>query len=95
MLSNTYYWVVYVSNPLLHPFGSVSVTAVKYGVIIVTDSGVAKTEVSIPAHAIGQNSEPFSPIYQYSAYYDIYLTAVGLTPGGSSTVHRIQRSEHT
>jgi len=34
--------------------------------------------------------------------YDIYLAAIGLTPGGSSTahiytqaVHRIQRTEHT
>ena len=34
--------------------------------------------------------------------YDIYLAAIGLTPGGSSTahiytqaVHRIQRKEHT
>jgi hypothetical protein len=34
--------------------------------------------------------------------YDTYLTAIGLTPGGSSTVHiytqtihRIQRTEHT
>ena len=35
-------------------------------------------------------------------WYDIYLAAIGLTPGGSSTahiytqtVHRIQRTEHT
>jgi hypothetical protein len=38
--------------------------------------------------------------YYYVLYY--YLTAIGLTPGGSSTVHiytqtvhRIQRTEHT
>jgi hypothetical protein len=26
---------------------------------------------------------------------DMHLTAILLTPGGSSTVHRIQRTEHT
>jgi hypothetical protein len=38
----------------------------------------------------------------YKIYIYIYLTAIGLTPGGSSTVHiytqtvhRIQRTEHT
>jgi hypothetical protein len=42
-------------------------------------------------------------IYIYSPYiYCLLLTAIGLTPGGSSTVHiytkavhRIQRTEHT
>jgi hypothetical protein len=40
--------------------------------------------------------------YYYYYYYYLFLTAIGLTPGGSSTVHiytqtvhRIQRTEHT
>jgi hypothetical protein len=40
--------------------------------------------------------------YYYYYYHSVFLTAVGLTPGGSSTVHiytqtvhRIQRTEHT
>jgi hypothetical protein len=41
-------------------------------------------------------------VFQGFIYIYIYLTAIGLTPGGSSTVHiytqtthRIQRTEHT
>ena len=41
-------------------------------------------------------------ILKYDMIYDIYLAAIGLTPGGSGTahiytqtVHRIQRTEHT
>jgi hypothetical protein len=41
-------------------------------------------------------------VHLYYDIYDIYLAAIGLTPGGSSTahiytqtVHRIQRTEHT
>jgi hypothetical protein len=40
--------------------------------------------------------------YYYYYYYYLFLTEIGLTPGGSSTVHiyiqtvhRIQRTEHT
>jgi hypothetical protein len=33
--------------------------------------------------------------YYYYYYYYYYLTAIGLTPGGNSTVHRIQRTEQT
>jgi hypothetical protein len=33
--------------------------------------------------------------YHHHHHHYHYLTAIGLTPGGSSTVHRIQRTEHT
>jgi hypothetical protein len=57
-----------------------------------------------PKHVAALNKPNIQNLYDmiYMIYIYIYLTAIGLTPGGSGTVHiytqtihRIQRTEHT
>jgi hypothetical protein len=65
---------------------------------------VLQRNILLTALYIGYNEQVWKSLYSILAEFDdmIYLTAVGLTPGGSSTahiytqtIHRIQRTEHT
>jgi hypothetical protein len=57
-------------------------------------------EIASPSRSVWLLYDTFDMVYIYILY--IYLTAIGLKPGGSSTahiyaqtVHRLQRTEHT